>query len=76
MYTHLRVLRNRNNKKYNIFIRNKKLLKNVKLGTIFHEITVTNNRKLDKQIYINAYTHAYTGCLVTGGTTRWKMILR
>lgn len=52
MYTYLCVLRNRNNKKFNIFTRNKKLLKNVKLDTIFYEITVTNDRKLDKQIYI------------------------
>lgn len=52
MYTYLCVLRNRNDKKYNIFIRNKKFLKNVQLDTIFYEITVTNNRKLDKQIYI------------------------
>lgn len=52
MYTYLCVLRNRNDKKCNIFIRNKKFLKNVQLDTIFYEISVTNNRKLDKRIYI------------------------
>lgn len=62
MYTYLCVLRNRNNKKCNIFIRNKKLLRNVKLDTIFYEITVTNNRKLDKQIYIrvSVYIRLYS----------------